>query len=769
MIRSKSTTLPDTAAALKVVIIGGGFSGLATAALLAKDGYQVTVIEKNAELGGRASVLKKNGFTFDRGPSWYLMPEVFEKYFQLFGKKPSDYYQLLKLNPRYQVFFGGDRKEDQVLLSDDNEVNAAWFEQQEVGAGNKFKKYLSKMGRVYHLATQDLLYANVNSWRSLVNLKNVVSGIQLAATIQFWRSWYREVSNYFTSERLKQILSFSAVFLGGSPFNTPALYSMLAWADFGEGVWYPQGGFGQVVNGLVSLSIEYGVQLKTSEEAIQIEVNEDGSAIGVRTKTAFWPADVVVAATDLALVETRLLTPKFQTYDAKYWESRTLGISALLLYLGVDHKLEKVIHHNMYFSKDWQKNFQEIFQEKKLPTDPSFYMSIRSASDPSIVPKNCEEIFVLVPLGAGTKYKAAELDQYADKIIAKIESLLDTKFTKDLVVKEIFGPQDFAAYFNAFQGTALGLAHTLGQSLWFRPGNQSHKVANLYYAGQYTNPGVGVPMAFISAQIVSQLINQKYSPNEQIFKNGSKTYYYASIFFRGQIKKDVFALYAYVRMIDDLVDLIKPKIAEFEDYWQETQVAWKAGSCQNQIVSGFVRLAKRKNFEWKWIQAFWDSMRCDLTKKYYSNADLDKYIYGSAEVIGLMMAKILELPDQASQAAQLQGKAMQLINFIRDVAEDEELGRNYLGYSEREKNDSELWSKKVRQQIEKYREIQTEAKKGWQFIPRKYLIPIKTAADMYNWTAQEIFANPAIVWKQKMKPQKRQVIKQLIWNFLTVN
>ena len=574
------------------------------------------------------------------------------------------------------------------------------------------------------------------------------------------------MSKYFSSHKLKKILEFSAVFLGGSPFATPSFYSILAWADFGKGVWYPQGGMGKLVSGLESLAREYGVNLLPSTEATEIEV-VDGIATAVRAGDLRFEAEVVVGATDLPFIETKLLPAAYRSEEK--WQKKQLGISALLMYIGVNTRLKGITHHSLYFADDWQKNFQEIFELQQLPSQPSFYVSLRSATDRSIVPPGCDELFVLVPLGAKDSYSPKELNAYSDQVIQKVEQLFKQEISPHIIVKEVYTPRDFQNDYHAFHGTALGLVHTLQQSLWLRPRNKHPQLKGLYYAGQYTNPGVGVPMALISAQQVAELISQEQpaESDRQIFKKGSTTYYYSSLFFRGQVKKDVSTLYAYVRTIDDFVDSDVPQLAELEKFWQATQDAWQGKTCHNQIVHNFVLLAKRKNFDWNWIEAFWQAMRSDLSKKKYrSYQELEKYMYGSAEVVGYMMVRVLELPDDALQAAAAQGQAMQFLHFIRDVQEDKQLGRNYLGFSKAQEQDQQQWTTFLRKHIEHYWQLQAEAEKGYRFIPKKYLIPIKTAAQMYSWTAKQLYNDPQLVWAKKVKPTKNRIFLQLLKNLV---
>ncbi len=745
----------------RAVIIGGGFSGLATAALLGKAGWEVTLLEKNSTLGGRARTLEKNKFSFDMGPSWYLMPEVFERYFAEFNKKPEDFYQLIRLNPRYRVHYGDG---DSVTLSDDIADNAKWFEQQESGAGKKLHRFLRHTERIYDLATQDLMYTTLDSAKTWRSPRYIRAMLQLAPRISWLDSWHQEVARFFTSPKLQKILEFPAVFLGGSPYMTPSLYAILAWADFGKGVWYPRGGMKQVVSALASLAQQNGAHIHTEREVTRIAV-ENGAVTGVFTGDTFWPAEVVIGATDVPHVENALLPKQYQTITAADWQKKSFGISALVIYLGLNKKLKNVIHHELYFADDWQRNFAEIFEQQTLPKDPSFYMSVRTATDDSIAPKDSEELFILVPLGTGTGVSAKKLSQYADTIIGKVEQLVDEPLREDIVVQELFGPQDFAAAYNAYQGTALGLAHTPMQSLWGRPAHQHAAVSGLYFAGQYTQPGVGVPMALISAQMVAEKIQTQYPIQKSIFRKGSVTYFYTSRFFPPKVFTEISTLYAYVRVVDDIIDTSKYNKKQFAVLWEQTQQAWSGEVVANGVVRNFIQLAQKYDFEWEWIEAFWDSMRQDQTKSHYNTyQELEDYMYGSAEVIGLMMARILQLPKKADLAARLQGRAMQFVNFIRDVGEDVHLDRNYLGYSPEIAKDPEQWAAFIREQIHRYCELQAKAEKGYQYIPRQYLIPIKTAADMYTWTARKIYRDPSIVWRRQLKPRPWYVMFTLLKN-----
>lgn len=489
----------------RIVVIGGGISGLATAALLARANYQVTLFEKNSQLGGRAQVLTAKGFSFDMGPSWYMMPEVFEKYFSLFGKKPSDYYSLKKLDPRYRVYFG---QKDYVDVDDDFNKNMQLFEKLEKGAGKKLEQLISDLKTIYPVIGDQFIYSDYTRLTDLITASNLKALAVILTKANPLLSFDQYISKRITSDKLKKILEFSTVFLGGSPYNTPAVYAMLIYADFIQKIWYPLGGMKMVVKALETLCRDNRVDLKLSEPVTKIEV-VNGKSSGVTTPKGFYPADYVISSTDYAFTEINMLDRQWQNYPAKYWQKKTLAISAILIYLGIRGKVKNMLHHNLYFCPDWQKNFDQIFEEKTYPNDPSLYISIRTKSDNTIAPKDTEELFILVPLGSGMNIDNNQQSEYVDLVIDKIEKLSGESVRSRIIFRKVFAQNDFAQEYNAYQGTALGLAHTLNQSVMFRPNNKSKKVKNLYYVGQYTNPGVGVPMCLISAQIVTKLINRE--------------------------------------------------------------------------------------------------------------------------------------------------------------------------------------------------------------------------------------------------------------------
>ncbi len=486
----------------KVIVIGSGFGGLSAAAFLARDGFEVTVVEKNEQSGGRASVFKEKGFVFDMGPSWYLMPDVFNNFFAQFGKKPEDYYDLKRLDPAYRIFY---EPGDFVDLSADLEKNKEKFEQIEAGAGEKLVTYLAQSEYQYNVSMRDFLYRDYTSVLQFFNRRMLVEGSKL----HVFESLDKYTKRYFKSEKLRKILEYSMVFLGGAPKNTPAIYSLMSHIDFNLGVWYPDGGIGKVVEAMENLCKSLGVNFVFNSPVTKI-ITENGITTGVQTAHGVIPADIVVANADYHFVETQLLDKEAQTYKESYWEKRTIAPSAYILFLGINKKINGLTHHNLFFDHDWMRHFDSIFEKPEWPEFPSYYVSCPSKTDPSVAPEDSENLFVLVPVAAGLEDGEELRNAYADKIITSLEKTLGETISSNIVVKKVFSQQDFSSRYNAYKGTALGLSHTLRQTAIFRPRHQSKKVANLFYTGQYTHPGIGMPMCLISSQLVADDIKKKY-------------------------------------------------------------------------------------------------------------------------------------------------------------------------------------------------------------------------------------------------------------------
>lgn len=484
----------------KAVVIGAGFAGLASACFLAKDGYEVTVVEKNKGLGGRARVFEAKGFRFDMGPSWYLMPEVFEHFFGVFGKKPEDYYSLKKLDPGYRMWFSEGEELD---ISADMTKNEKLFDGIEKDGGSKLRAYLADAKYKYETAMERFVRRSYNDWHNLLIPQLFIDGVRL----RILENIEGHVNRYFESDKARKILEYSIVFLGGSPKNTPSLFSMISHTDFTQGVYYPMGGIGEVISGMVKLGKELGVKYVGGEEVTEIIVT-DGKAVGVKTKNKVFEADVVVANGDYVHVETKLLEKQYQSYDEKYWESRIVAPSAFILYLGVKKKIKGLTHHNVFVQHDWKKHFDEIFEDPKWPTAPSYYVSCPSKTDPIVAPKGSENLFVLVPVASGLSEDEESKKAYRDMILSDLQERIGVEFEKDIVYEKIFSVSDFAADYNAYKGTALGLSHSFWQTAYFRPHQKSSKVSNLYFAGQFTHPGIGTQMALISGEIAATLVKE---------------------------------------------------------------------------------------------------------------------------------------------------------------------------------------------------------------------------------------------------------------------
>lgn len=490
----------------RVIIVGAGIGGLATANLLAKAGYNVEVYEKNSRPGGRADLLEKKGFRFDMGPSWYLMPEVFDHYFNLLGTSADKELDLVRLSPAYKVFFD---KKPPVVITSDSETDAATFDRIEKGAGAKLQSYVKKGDVIYRLSVRHFLYTNFSSLQDITKREILRRGYTM--TRLAFMPIDRYVSRYVKDQRLKQILEYPTVFLGSSPFSAPAIYSLMSALDFNEGVFYPNGGLYTIIERLVSLGDKLGVTYHFNSPVKQI-VSTHGIATGIQLESGkLIDADVIISNADLHFTETQLLDAKDRSYPASYWDKREAGPSALLMYLGVKGSLPELEHHNLFFVDEWRENFKAIFDDKKLPWPASIYVCKPSATDASVAPKGHENVFVLVPLPAGISIDKKQLPKVADKYLSLIEKKFGIADLRDrLVVKEFFGPNEFVDKFNAWQGTALGPSHILKQSAIFRTPNKSKKVKNLYYVGGSTTPGIGLPMCLIGAELIyKRLANDK--------------------------------------------------------------------------------------------------------------------------------------------------------------------------------------------------------------------------------------------------------------------
>lgn len=487
----------------RVIIVGAGYGGMALANLLAKRGYQVDVYEKNESLGGRIAAVKQDGYTFDIGPSWYLMPEVFEQYYQLFGESAEQRLDLMRFRPGYKVYFDN---EDPLVIQGDVTADKNVFESIEEGAGRKLERYVARSTSAYELALKYFLYTDRFGLRSVLHwpiIRHAPSMIGLTL-----RTLDAYVSRTFRDQRLRQLLEYHMVFLGSSPFQAPAIYTLMSHLDFRSGVFYPRRGMLSLPDDLRELGERYDVTYHTSQPVARIIV-EDGRARGIELESGeVATAGVVVSNADLHFTETKLLDPEHSSYPEKYWQKRQPGPGGLLISLGVKGELPELLHHNLYFVDDWRANFRAIYETKTIPEHASVYVCNPTKTDPSLAPEGHENLFVLVPIPAGVSLDGDEQEELVQRILAGVADKMRVPDLLERVTsKYVFGPEQFASAYNAWQHNAFGgESHLLSQSILFRTPNQSKKVDGLYYVGAGTLPGIGLPMCLISAQLTYRRI-----------------------------------------------------------------------------------------------------------------------------------------------------------------------------------------------------------------------------------------------------------------------
>ena len=479
----------------KIVIIGAGFSSLAASCYLAKAGYQVLVLEKNKDSGGRARQLKREGFIFDIGPTFYWMPDVFERFFQDFSKSVSDYYLLEKLNPAYQVYFG---QGDSLSIADDFEKIKSTFENVEKGSGKQLQKFIDKAEKNYNLAIKDLVYKPGENVFEIITPQTILKLNEFIDTIK------NQVSRYIKHDHLKKILEFPVLFLGAKPDNTPAFYNFMNYADFKLGTWHPKGGMYSVIEAMLSLAQELGVQIINDSAVDGVEV-EDGKVKYVETKNGKYECDILLSGADYAHTES-LLPESYRQYRKNYWNKKTFAPSALLFYVGFDKKLINVSHHTLFFDVDFEDHARTIYETKEWPEKPLFYASFPSITDNTCAPEGKESGIFLIPLAPDVEDNDSIREKYFNIIIDRIESLTNQNVRSNIIFKESYCVKDFKSDYNSFKGNAYGLANTLLQTHVLRPKLKSKKIKNLYFTGQLTVPGPGVPPSLISGKIVSDLI-----------------------------------------------------------------------------------------------------------------------------------------------------------------------------------------------------------------------------------------------------------------------
>lgn len=487
----------------EVVVIGAGFAGLTSSAILAKKGYKVKLIDKNDQTGGRARVWKEKGFVFDMGPSWYWMPEVFDNYFKLFGKKASDFYELKRMSPSYRIYFGKNDYLD--VPSDYNEL--MWmFENIEPGSAKHLDKFLKEAKYKYETGMNDFVWRTSDSITEFFDIRI----LQQLFKINLFGSVSKEVRTAFKNEKLVKLLEFPVLFLGATPQNTPGLYSLMNYADLVLGTWYPMGGMNEIVKAMEKIAVDNGVEIILNEEVKNIYTNNNSVESVVTTKSSY-KVDAVIAANDYVNTDLKLLDKSKSNYNEEYWEKRSMSPSSLLYYVGLNKKLEGVLHHNLFFDEDFELHAEEIYTNAKWPSKPLFYTCIPSVSDPSIAPEGNENLFFLIPLAPGLKDSEQEREKYFNIMLDRFEKHTGQAIREHIVVKRSFAMNDFEKDYNSFKGNAYGLANTLLQTAFLKPKLKSKKLKNLFYAGQLTVPGPGVPPSIISGQIAARELEKVLS------------------------------------------------------------------------------------------------------------------------------------------------------------------------------------------------------------------------------------------------------------------
>ncbi|HEU4469673.1 MAG TPA: phytoene desaturase family protein [Flavisolibacter sp.] len=486
-----------------VVVIGAGFAGLSAAAFMAKAGWEVTVVDKNPTAGGRARQLKADGFVFDMGPSWYWMPDVFERFFEQFGKKVSDYYGLKRLDPSYRVYWQDGFSD---IPASYDELRAL-FEKEEAGSAARLDHYLTEAFTKYRIGIQDLVYKPGQSVTEFLDWNLVKNVFKL----DVFTSIKSHVARHFKSARLRQLMEFPILFLGALPQNTPALYSLMNYADIKGGTWYPDGGMYSIVAAMENLARSLGVEFRFEEEAREIVI-EKGKAKKLVTNKGVYEADAVISGADYHFTESSLLPEAYRSYTEKYWDKKVLAPSCLLYYVGLNKRLNNVLHHSLFFDVPFDQHASEIYSDPRWPSEPLFYLSVSSKTDHTAAPEGCENLMLLIPVASGLQNDTEELrEHYFGKVIKRLEAHTGQSVADSIVYKKTFSVSDFVADYNSYKGNAYGLANVLSQTAIFKPSCQSKKVSNLFYTGQFTVPGPGVPPSLISGEVVSKQVLKSFN------------------------------------------------------------------------------------------------------------------------------------------------------------------------------------------------------------------------------------------------------------------
>lgn len=482
----------------QTLVIGSGFAGLSAAAFLARDGHHVSVLEKNSQIGGRARAFDAQGYRFDMGPSWYWMPDVFESFFEAFGHKVSDFYDLKRLDPSYAVFFG---KEDVLHMPASMHGLEQLFEELEPGSATQLRAFLSEAQYKYEVGINDLVYKPGQSLREFMDMR-LLKGVM---KLHVFRSFSDHVRKYFKNPRLISLLEFPVLFLGAMPQETPALYSLMNYADMQLGTWYPMGGMHKIVEAMAEVAKAQGARIETNATVEHIAV-QNGRATGAIVNGELREASTIVGGADYHHIDSHLLDAQYRNYSPQYWDKRVMAPSSLIFYLGINKRVDGLQHHNLFFDEEFEQHAQEIYKQPKWPTKPLFYVCAPSKTDDSVAPEGHENVFILVPVAPNLTDSEEIRERYYELVMDRLETITGQQIRPHVEYKRSYAHNDFVADYNAYKGNAYGLANTLRQTAILKPSLRNKKVSNLWYTGQLTVPGPGVPPSIISGRVVANEI-----------------------------------------------------------------------------------------------------------------------------------------------------------------------------------------------------------------------------------------------------------------------